>query len=69
MTTSATHTCPYHPCPICYPNLAPYNTFNSRNPYVCPKCFGQGTEDGSKADLGSTKSKCFPCNGTGIVWG
>ena len=38
-------------------------------PSVCPKCKGEGTDDGSKRLLNPTVLNCWPCQGTGIVWG
>jgi len=45
--------------------------FVGRQPYICPKCNGEGTEDGSKrmALDNKTVMNCWPCSGTGIVWG
>lgn len=44
------------------------SSLNVPGPYVCPKCNGEGTEDGSKRAFNPTVLNCWPCNGTGLVW-
>jgi len=39
----------------------------SSTPHTCPKCGGNGTADGLPA-FGRTVFRCWPCDGTGIVW-
>ena len=38
-------------------------------PYVCPKCDGEGTDDGSIRMFNVTAGNCTPCHGSGVVWG
>lgn len=53
--------------PFYYSQLMPYMDMG-RNPKVCLKCNGEGTDEGVKRLLNPTAMNCWPCSGTGILW-
>jgi len=71
-----THTCPA--CGSAFTNestvpVCPYCQGNgiSPKPHICPRCNGSGRMGVERGDeyLYPTATTCWPCNGTGIVWG
>lgn len=43
---------------------------STRIPYTCPRCNGNGTGTGEHPLLvAGTRTICWPCRGSGVVWG
>lgn len=54
--------------PTVYPSYPYTYPQASKKPHTCPKCNGNGTETGVSPYTHPTAVKCWPCQGSGIVW-